>query len=269
MKRKYLIAGNWKMNTTHSTAETLVSEIVDGISKIDNLQTKVLVCPPFINISGVFDIARNSLVKVGSQNCYFEEKGAFTGEISIPMLKEVGCSYIIIGHSERRAIFNESNFLINKKVKAILDAELNPILCIGETLEERQTGKTFDVLQRQLNECLQDLSIDEIARVVIAYEPVWAIGTGVSATPKEIAEAHLWMRNYFIEKVGDFTAKDIYLLYGGSLNDANAKETLSIANVDGGLIGGASLVASKFLSIIETAEHILHTDNNEYCCCCE
>jgi triosephosphate isomerase len=215
----------------------------------------VLVCPPFVNIPKVAELTANSKIKVGSQNCYHEKKGAFTGEISIEMLKTIGCEYIIIGHSERRAIFNETNELINKKLLAILTESITPILCIGETLEERKSGNTFKVLEEQLNGCLQGVdnssTNSSIDKIVIAYERVWAIGTGVSATVTEIAEAHKWLREFLVEKFGA-NANDVFLLYGGSLSDANAKETLSIANVDGGLIGGASSISEKFLSILET-----------------
>jgi len=260
--KKYLIAGNWKMNTTISETTELINSLSNGLKKMDETYSAsavtVLVCPPFTNIPKVAELTVDNLnngkkiIKVGSQNCYYEKKGAFTGEISIEMLKAIGCEYIIIGHSERRAIFNETNELINKKLLAILTESITPILCIGETLEERKTGNTFKVLEEQLNDCLQGIDNSTIDKIVIAYEPVWAIGTGVSATVAEIAEAHKWLREFLVGKFGA-KANDVFLLYGGSLSDANAKETLSIANVDGGLIGGASLVTEKFLAIIETA----------------
>lgn len=250
--RKYLIAGNWKMNTTISEATELVNSLSNGLKKMGEISPIVLVCPPFTNIPKVAELTANSKIKVGAQNCYSEKKGAFTGEISIDMLKVVGCEYIIIGHSERRAIFGETNELINKKLTAILAENIAPILCIGETIAERKAGNTFKVLEEQLNGCLQGVAGSSIDKIVIAYEPVWAIGTGVSATAAEVAEAHKWLREFLVGKFGA-KANDIFLLYGGSLSDANAKETLSIEDVDGGLIGGASLVAEKFLSIIETA----------------
>ena len=306
--RKYLIAGNWKMNTTISETSQIINSIVchcglDPQSPDYNKEIAdkarndeysnpitVLLCPPFVNIPKATELihrhceqsvaipdlnnskshskeiattsSRNDSslnIKIGAQNCYFEKKGAFTGEISVEMLKEVGCSYVIVGHSERRAIFDETNELINKKLLAILSEDLIPILCIGETIEDRKSGNTFTVLEQQLNGCL--LGIDNsdidgvnsnIDKIVIAYEPVWAIGTGVSATAAEVAEAHKWLREFLVGKFGE-KANDVYLLYGGSLSDANAEEVLSIKDVDGGLIGGASLVAERFLSIIKTA----------------
>ncbi|MDR0926745.1 MAG: triose-phosphate isomerase [Ignavibacteria bacterium] len=264
--RNYLIAGNWKMNTTISEARDLAKAV--SKSAPHNGNVIVLGCPPFVNIQAVAEIAKGTHLKVGAQNCYFEKKGAYTGEVSIDMLKAIGCDYIIIGHSERRAIFCESNELINKKVIAILASGLTPILCIGETLDERNAGKTFDVLKTQLDGCLAGVAVEDIPKVVVAYEPVWAIGTGVSATSNEVSEAHAWLRNYFVDKCGDFTAKKIYLLYGGSLSDANAKETLAIDNVDGGLIGGAALVAEKFITIINTAVELAGDTGAAPSCCC-
>jgi triosephosphate isomerase len=255
--KKIMIAGNWKMNKNLPEALGLVNSINTKL-KVLNLPSSisVLVCPPFVDIAKVSDALSDSKIMVGAQNCYYEASGAFTGEVSLDMLKSVGCKYVIIGHSERRNIFGESNELINKKMHAVLSADVTPILCIGETLAERKAGNTFAILKEQLDKCFADVPIEHYINVVVAYEPIWAIGTGVSATPKEIAETHNWLRHYFVEKCGDFIAKDITLLYGGSLNDANAEETLSILNVDGGLIGGASLVAEKFLSIIDTAKKL-------------
>jgi triosephosphate isomerase len=270
--KKFLIAGNWKMNTTISETSELINNIFNSIKNISDLNSYVdiLVCPPFINIQKAVDtITQNnasSLISVGSQNCYYESKGAFTGEISIDMISKIGCKYIIIGHSERRAIFGESNELINKKLNAILEKKLTPILCIGETLEDRQSGNTFLVLQSQLDTCLQGITSDNITEIVVAYEPVWAIGTGVSATAKEVEETHHWIRNYLINKFGDIT-KNVPLLYGGSLNEKNALETLSIPNVNGGLIGGAALVSDKFVSIIQTALDIKKKSPEPICCC--
>ena len=292
--RKYLIAGNWKRNTTISETSQIINSIVchcglDPQSPDYNKEIAdkarndeysnpitVLLCPPFVNIPKATElihrhceqsvaipenkeIATTSFrndsslnIKIGAQNCYFEKKGAWTGEISVEMLKEVGCSYIIVGHSERRAIFGETNELINKKLLAILSEDLIPILCIGETIEDRKSGNTFTVLEQQLNSCLQGIDKSALDKIVIAYEPVWAIGTGVSATVAEVSEAHKWLREFLVGKFGE-KANDVYLLYGGSLSDANAEEVLSIKDVDGGLIGGASLVAERFLSIIKTA----------------
>lgn len=261
--KNFLIAGNWKMNTTFSEATELSTKLLNFLvgeeKNNEKILPEILLCPPFVSIQKIKELTAKSQIKVGSQNCHFEKKGAFTGEISVEMLKSVGCEYIIVGHSERRTIFGETNEFINQKIKSVLAANLTPILCIGETIDERKAGKTFAVLENQLNLCLQDIDKSMIydekskaAKIVIAYEPIWAIGTGISATSEEVAEAHSWLRNFLVTKFGN-EAENIFLLYGGSLTDANAKEILSIENVNGGLIGGASLVAEKFISIIKTA----------------
>lgn len=266
--RKYLIAGNWKMNTTISETKELINSLKNGLEKIGNVPATILVCPPFVNIPTVKELTQNTQIKVGAQNCHFEKKGAFTGEVSVAMLQSVGCDYIIIGHSERRSLFGETNEFINKKLKTILESGITPIVCIGETLEERKSEATFTVLKEQLEGSLADINNADIDKIVIAYEPVWAIGTGVAATAKEIAVAHNWLREFLVNKYGS-NAKNIYLLYGGSLSDANAEETLGIEDVNGGLIGGASLVTEKFLSIIKTANNFIENPpNNNQCCCC-
>ncbi len=247
---KYLIAGNWKMNTNADETQKLVSDL--SASALKSQEVEMLVCPPFINIPSASELLKDSFIHLGAQNCYFEEKGAYTGEISIPMLKAFNLGFIIIGHSERRAYFNESDELISKKLEAILKYNLKPILCIGETLEERNAGKTFEILKNQLDIDLSKADQSKIKDIVIAYEPVWAIGTGVSATNEQVAEAHKWIREYLESRYKD-DAADIKILYGGSLNDANAKEILAIANVNGGLIGGASLKSESFLKIYNTA----------------
>ena len=252
----FIIAGNWKMNTTINESIDISKNIVSSVNKISKLKSNIIICPPFTNIYCVANEAKNSInnnVFIGAQNCYFEAKGAFTGEISIDMLKSLGCKYIIVGHSERRAYFKETNSDINKKIKSIIGNNLNTILCIGETLEQREKGIMFDVLRQQLDECLMDIAENNMKDIIIAYEPIWAIGTGVSASTNEIDEAHNWLRSYFLEKYSNL-GKEIYLLYGGSLNDKNAPEILAIENVNGGLIGSASLSPEKFISIINTAE---------------
>ncbi|MFA6571437.1 MAG: triose-phosphate isomerase [Bacteroidota bacterium] len=253
--KNFLIAGNWKMNTTTGTATELVKSLITGIDK-DVPEVRILVCPPFTNISSVAQALSDSPIAVGAQNCHFEYKGAFTGEISIPMLIDLGCSYIIIGHSERRTYFHETNDLINKKAIAILTAGLKPIICIGETLDERTAEHTFMVLEKQLSVCLQNIEESQIENIVIAYEPVWAIGTGISATSEQVAEAHTFIREQLINKLGK-KAESILILYGGSLTAENAKEILKIKNVNGGLIGGASLKAESFLSIISSAQSLV------------
>lgn len=249
-----LIAGNWKMNTTAEEATTLAQQIVSGIANV-SLKSKVLVCPPFTNISTVSQIVNGSRVMLGSQNCHFEPKGAFTGEISLPMLKSLACTHVIIGHSERRAYFHESDELINKKAHAILGAGLQPIICIGETLEQRQSNKTFDVLDFQLTHCLKGIEPAFTQSVIIAYEPVWAIGTGIAAVPEQIDEAHNFIREKIVSILGN-DAKQVPILYGGSLTNQNADSVFAIENVNGGLIGGASLKAELFLEIIQSSEKI-------------
>ncbi|HOM05975.1 MAG TPA: triose-phosphate isomerase, partial [Candidatus Kapabacteria bacterium] len=188
--KNMLIAGNWKMNTNVFESQKLVEYILGFMKTNDNLKSRVLVCPPFTSVYTIGQIVKNSELLLGAQNCYFEEKGAFTGEISIPMLEYCGVSHIIIGHSERRSYFKEDDELINKKLLAILEHHLTPILCIGETLDERNQGKTFDVLKNQLDKDLSGVSKEQIDRIVVAYEPVWAIGTGISATREQVVEAH-------------------------------------------------------------------------------
>ena len=244
------------MNNTLSAAEELISAITiaaSNIPKDDLTDIKVLVCPEFINLHKVTLMADNTPILVGAQNCYSELKGAYTGEISPSMLKAVGCQYCIVGHSERRSIFKEKDNFINAKIKLLLKTDITPILCVGETLEQRQSGNTFQILKEQLDGSLNGFENNDISKIVIAYEPVWAIGTGIAATTKEIEETHNWLREYFTTNHGESVSDQIYLLYGGSLTDKNAEETFAISNVNGGLIGGASLVAEKFVSIINTA----------------
>ena len=256
--KKMLIAGNWKMNTNQFESRVLAEYIVGGVMKMSRLDIGILMCPPFTSLPVVRSVVDGTNIMVGAQNCHFEPKGAFTGEISLNMIKQLECTHVIIGHSERRAYFYETDELINKKVKAALEAELIPIMCIGETLEQRQGGETFDVLQRQLDGGLNGLDKVDTTKVVIAYEPVWAIGTGISATIEQVQEAHDWIRNYFGNRIGG-SEQEMIILYGGSMNDKNAAEILAIGNVNGGLIGGASIVPETFLSIISQAQSIVET----------
>lgn len=250
--KKIIIAGNWKMNTLPNEAENLSKQILKGIQNI-NLNSEVVLCPPFTSLQSVSAVIRNSKIKLGAQNCYYEPHGAFTGEISIPMLKYYNVDYIIIGHSERRTYFGESDQLINKKAKAILNNNLKAIICIGETLSERQQGKTFEVLFNQIDNCLKDFQTQDFENIIIAYEPVWAIGTGISATKEQIEEAHNKIKDY-ISLQFNLSNDDILLQYGGSVTAENSNEILTIENVNGALIGGASLKSEIFLKIIEIAE---------------
>lgn len=253
--KKMLIAGNWKMNTVIDESIELANSILMGIGT-ERTAVEILICPPFTSLYSVYQVIKNSSIKLGAQNCYYKQKGAFTGEISIPMLKQVGCTYIISGHSERRTIFAETNSLINNKAKAILEHNLNPIICIGETLEERNQGKTFEVLENQIKECLKGLSKEYCNKIVIAYEPVWAIGTGIVATTEQINEAHSFIREE-LSRLYSADSQLICIQYGGSVNDENARDILSLKEVNGALIGGASLKADSFLNIIKTAKEFV------------
>jgi triosephosphate isomerase len=246
---KYLIAGNWKMNTNIISAKNLISDLTNKISSPDNMD--ILICPPFTHLEASSSLLNSTSIKLGAQNSFYESSGAFTGEISNDMLKSVGCEYVIIGHSERRNLFGESNQLINKKIKSVLNSGLNVILCIGESESERGAGNTNSILFGQLEESLKDiLSIDSLT---IAYEPVWAIGTGKTATPEIISETHEFINNYLYYKYGE---NNIKILYGGSMKPENAESILEIENVGGGLIGGASLNAESFSSICEIANRL-------------
>lgn len=251
--KKMLIAGNWKMNTNVFESEKLAQYILGFLKSNSDIKSEVLICPPFTSLYPISKLLDGSALILGSQNCHFEQKGAFTGEVSIEMLDHCGVSHIIIGHSERRAYFAEDDSLINKKLRAILNFGKTPILCIGETLEERNSGRTFDILSAQLNADLEGVGSDEIEKIVVAYEPVWAIGTGVSASTEQVVDAHNWLRDFLVGKFGE-KAGNVALLYGGSLNEKNADELLAIDNVNGGLIGGASLKGESFVEIIKTAQ---------------
>ncbi len=254
--KKMLIAGNWKMNKTVGESVKLVRQILSGLEKHD-LQTGVVVCPPFTSLDELSRVLKdNKKVIMGAQNCHYESKGAFTGEISIPMIKQFGCEYIIIGHSERRTFFNETDDIINQKAKAILQSDLSPIICIGETLEERKNEKTYQVLEHQVKTCLRDIQSLFAERIVIAYEPVWAIGTGISATHAQIQDAHEFIKRQLV-KIFAKSGNSVPVLYGGSVNDDNARSILELKDVNGALIGGASLKADVFLSIIYTAQALI------------
>ncbi|PKL77786.1 MAG: triose-phosphate isomerase [Ignavibacteriae bacterium HGW-Ignavibacteriae-4] len=243
---KYLIAGNWKMNTNLDEAKI----ITDGLHSFINYDSEVemLICPPYTHLGFLSEIVDLSRISLGAQNVHYEESGAFTGEISNDMLLSVGCEYVIIGHSERRTLFCETDVNINKKVVNSLKAGLRVILCIGETLEERESGLTNSVLKEQLNIGLAGV-VDTI-NLKIAYEPIWAIGTGRTASTDQITETHGFIAEFLKNRFG---ANTIKILYGGSMNSDNAKEILSILNVNGGLIGGASLKSESFLAIYNSA----------------
>ncbi len=243
---KYLIAGNWKMNTNLDEAK-LITDKLHSFKDYDR-DVEMLICPPFTHLGFLSELVDLSRISLGAQNVHYEEKGAFTGEISNDMLLSVGCEYVIVGHSERRTIFGETDEMINKKVVNSLKAGLRVILCIGETLEDRENGNTNAVLENQLEKGL--IGVVETVNLKIAYEPIWAIGTGKTATSEQIADTHAFISDYLNNRFGNNYIK---ILYGGSMNAENAKEILSIENVNGGLIGGASLVAESFLAIYNSA----------------
>jgi len=249
--RMPLIAGNWKMNTTVSEAVKLVNELRQGLDEIDNVDR--VLCPPFISLVAVRELIKGSSIKLGAQNLYFEEKGAYTGEISPLMLIEL-CEFIIIGHSERRQYFNETDEIINKKVQAALKVGLRPILCIGERLEQNEAGLTAEVVTKQLKSAL--VGIDDLSKIIIAYEPIWAIGTGRAATGKQANQTISLIRNNVSQLYDKKTARDVRILYGGSVTADNATEFMQQPEIDGALVGGASLKVDQFLSIVKQTSEI-------------
>ena len=256
MTGKRIIAGNWKMHKTNAEAEEFAVNLKVLLARISK-DIEVFVCPPATAISCTASILDKTGIKIGGQNMHFEEQGAFTGEISGAMLKDAGASHVMLGHSERRHIFNEDNIMINKKVHAAFKANLIPILCIGETMEEKKAGLTCTVLENQLKECLNGISKNQAQILIIAYEPVWAISSGdpghKPATPDDAEQAHSFIRDV-IEKLYDKTIADnIKILYGGSVNPGNAKAILDMKNIDGALVGGASLKAGEFAEIVAAA----------------
>ena len=246
-----MIAGNWKMNTTVTEATELVNEMRQGLDKIANVDK--VICPPFISLATVRELIRGSSIKLGAQNIYFEEKGAYTGEISPLMLADL-CEFVIIGHSERRQYFNETGEIVNKKIQAALRVGLKPILCIGERLEENEAGRTEEVVTEQLRSSLA--GIDYLSGLIIAYEPVWAIGTGKAATGKQSNETIGLIRRNISELYDKEIAQGVRILYGGSVTAANAVEFVQQPEIDGALVGGASLKADQFLSIVKQTSEI-------------
>ena len=244
---KKIIAANWKMNLMREEAISLFNGVKKGLSALK--ETEIVVFPPSIYISDL--ISNHPLIEVGAQNFYFEEKGAFTGEISPFQLKNIGCNYVLIGHSERRELFDESNELLSKKMRSALDANLKIIYCCGETLQEREEGSHLEKIQSQL-EILKSLTNDELNAISIAYEPIWAIGTGLTATLGQAEEMHAFIRRILIDSSSKELASEISILYGGSCNENNANELFNCPNIDGGLIGGASLKVDSFLKIVDS-----------------
>jgi triosephosphate isomerase (TIM) len=249
--RKKIIAGNWKMNKTVSEAQNLAAAIkrdLDSEAKVD-----VVLCPPFTAISAVSQAVSGTQIAVGAQNMHYEPSGAYTGEISAEMLREQYCRYVILGHSERRQFFGETDASVNKKTVAALAAGLKPIVCVGETLEEREADRIEDVIRTQINGGLAGLSEADMKNVVIAYEPVWAIGTGKTASPEQAQEVHAFIRSLLAGLSSQATADTVRIQYGGSMKPNNAAELLSKPDIDGGLIGGAALDAPSFIGIVKAA----------------
>jgi triosephosphate isomerase len=250
--RKKIVAGNWKMFNNLSQSIALISEIKLELAN-NKPNCEVVICPPFTSLDTASTLTKDSNIAVGAQNMYFEDSGAYTGEISADMLLSVGCKYVILGHSERRTIFKESDKMINKKIKKALSKGLKPIFCIGETLQEREDNRTEKVIEVQVRSGLAGISAESFKDVVIAYEPVWAIGTGKTATPQQAEEVHKFIRNLLTEMYGKEIAENTVIQYGGSVKPENAKDLLSQPNIDGALVGGACLKAASFVEIIKAA----------------
>ena len=250
MERKPLIAGNWKMNLDLDGAAALVKDIADSIAHLDEVD--VLVAPPFTALHAVKQAIGNSRIFLSAQNMHWQMSGAFTGEISARMLQEIGCTHVILGHSERRALFKETSEQIDLKVKAAVALGLIPILCIGETLDQREAGQTFEVIEDQLDLSLKNFRANKSmpSSIVLAYEPVWAIGTGQTATPEQAQEVHRFIRNWIKSNFDAKTASQVRILYGGSVKPDNIRDLMSEADIDGALVGGASLKADSFVRLI-------------------
>lgn len=246
--RKRIIAGNWKMNTNLMEGFELTKQVITKSTQVP-LGVELVIIPPFTHISEIAKIAKGTRIAIGAQNCAVWSKGAYTGEVSASMIASTDARYVILGHSERREYFGEDNRLIHSKIKQVLENNLMPIYCCGEKLEQRESNSHFATVEQQVKESLFELSAQEITRIVIAYEPVWAIGTGKNATALQAEEMHAFIRNLIANKFGRETANNISILYGGSCKPSNAAEIFAQADVDGGLIGGASLAADDFIAI--------------------
>jgi len=250
--RKRIVAGNWKMNKNFEEADDLLFALAESLSDVELENEEVIVCPPAIYLEMSTDVGLENGFSVGAQNCSNQAGGAYTGEISASMLKSLDVQYCLVGHSERRKYFNETHIELSEKVNQLLENYITPIFCCGEVLEERESGSHFDVVKAQVSDSLFHLNADEILNLVIAYEPVWAIGTGKTASSEQAQEMHAFIRSLLEEKYGKDVAEEISILYGGSCNAKNARELFSQNDVDGGLIGGASLKADDFLAIVQS-----------------
>ncbi len=254
MKRQIVIAGNWKMHKTNSEAMQLANQI--RIKTMDITKTRIIICPPFTALAPVFEIIGDSKIHLGAQNMFWEKEGAYTGEISAGMVKSTGADYVIIGHSERRQYFGETDETVNKKIKAALENGLKPIVCVGETLDEREAQITLKVVGKQIRGAFDGISAEQMNRIIVAYEPVWAIGTGKTATPEQAQEVHSEIRKLITEMYDSQVADRLIIQYGGSVKPANAESLLSQQDIDGALVGGACLKADSFSEIIHIAEKL-------------
>ena len=247
--RKIIIAGNWKMNKDLKESIELANAVKRSLYDMEEVD--VVLCPPFTSLSDLSDVVLDTTIQLGAQDVYWEKEGAFTGEISGQMLKSAGCAYCIVGHSERRQFFGETNDTVNKKARALLACGIMPIICVGEKLEERNAHKEFDVVKDHVTNSLKGLSGEDMLKVIIAYEPVWAIGTGVNATKEQAQEMHKYIRGLIKDIYGEETARAVRIQYGGSVKPENIKELISQEDVDGALVGGASLKADSFVSLVK------------------
>ena len=254
--RKFIIAGNWKMYKTITEAIELANGLKRELFELDLQRIEAVLCPAYTALSEVSEVITDSTIQLGAQDVFWLDEGAFTGEVSPKMLKDCGCSFVIIGHSERRQYFAETNDTVNKKIKAALKHGLTPIVCVGETLAEREAGKTFSVLEDHVRNGLKEIDGQDFARIVIAYEPVWAIGTGKTATPAQAQEAHKYIRETLSAMFGADLAQGCRIQYGGSVKPENTKELMIQPDVDGALVGGASLSVQSFAAIVRTAAEV-------------
>jgi len=249
--RKPIVAGNWKMNKTVADAQALVAALKQSLADVKGVD--VVLCPPFTALDAVGKAVAGTQIDLGAQNMHWEKSGAFTGEVAAEMLKELYCHYVILGHSERRQYFHETDEIVNKKVKAALAAGLHPIVCVGELLSQREAGQTEKVVETQVRGSLAGLTAKDMLETIIAYEPGWAIGTGKTATPQQAQDVHAFIRGVLKAMFDEHVAQSVRIQYGGSVKDSNAKELFHMADIDGGLIGGASLDAKSFTAIVKGA----------------
>lgn len=246
--RRPLIAGNWKMYKTGKEAVDFVNTLKNAVTAVSDVD--IMIAPPFTAITQLADITNNTNIALGAQNIYWEQEGAYTGEISAPMLKSAGCQYAIIGHSERRQYFGETDQDINRKIDAVAKASLIPVFCIGETESQRDSGETFSILDKQIKNGLEGLVSESLKSLVVAYEPVWAIGTGKTATKEQAQEVHAYVRNWFAEQFNPEFAQGLRIIYGGSVKPSNVKDLMAMEDIDGALVGGASLDPDSFSQLV-------------------